>query len=85
MNDRKDGMNNRQDKPQGQQNEGEGNRTAARQFNKDEQTFVRSGKVEDKAREAAKALDGDEAKELADAEAAGKRHSAGEDPALKRR
>jgi hypothetical protein len=73
------------DKLSQEKNEGEGNRTAGRQFNKDEQNFVRSGQVDQKAREAAEALDGDEAKELADAEAIGKRHAAEEDPALKRR
>ena len=43
-----------------------------------------SGKVEEKAREAEKALDSDQ-QELERAEAIGKRHSHGEDPALKKR
>ncbi|HEY0526207.1 MAG TPA: hypothetical protein VGD08_22630 [Stellaceae bacterium] len=68
----------------GQQNEGEGNRTAARQYNKDQQNFVQSGKVDEKAKEARDALDGAEGKDLADAEAAGKGHAHGEDPQLKK-
>jgi Protein of unknown function (DUF2934) len=66
-------------------NEGEGNRTAAREYNRDTRDFVESGEVETKAREAEEALDGPEAKELAEAEEAGKRRSRGEDPALRRR
>ena len=68
----------------GQRNEGEGNRTAARQYNKDQQRFIKSGKVEEKAREAEAAMDGDERPELERAEAEGKRHIAEEDPKLKR-
>lgn len=67
-----------------QQNEGEGNRTAARQYNQDQQNFIQSGKVGEKAKEARDALDGAEGKDLADAEAAGKSHSHGEDPQLKK-
>jgi len=69
----------------GQQNEGEGNKTAAREYNEAQHRFAESGKVEEKAREAEKALDGDERRELERAEAIGKRHAAGEDPALKKR
>lgn len=65
-------------------NEGEGNRTAARHYNEAQQRFVRSGKVEEKAREAEKAIEGDEGPELERAEAEGKRHIAEEDPELKR-
>jgi hypothetical protein len=67
-----------------QQNEGEGNRTAARQYNQDQQNFAQSGKVDEKAKEARDALDSGEGKDLADAEAAGKSHARGEDPQLKR-
>jgi hypothetical protein len=63
-------------------NEGEGNKTAARQYNEAQQRFAQSGKVEEKAREAEKALDGPEKEALQQAEAVGKRHSAGEDPAV---
>jgi hypothetical protein len=68
-----------------QKNEGEGNRTAARQYDSDTRKFVRSGRIEEKAREAEKALDGDERADLEEAEAAGKRRAAEEDPLLKKR
>jgi hypothetical protein len=67
-----------------QANEGEGNRTAARAYNKGVQDFEKTGQVDKKAREAADALDGPEAAELKKAEEAGKNHSHGEDPALKK-
>jgi hypothetical protein len=65
-------------------NEGEGNKTAAREYNEAQRRFVESGKVDEKAREAEKSLDTDK-QELERAEAIGKRHSHGEDPALKRK
>ena len=68
-----------------QRNEGEGNKTAAREYNEAQHRFAESGKVEEKAREAKKALDSPEARELERAEAIGKRHQAGEDPALRRK
>lgn len=64
-------------------NEGEGSRSAARAYNEGGAKTEKSGKVEEKAREAAEALDGPEGAELRHAEEAGKRHSHGEDPALK--
>lgn len=64
-------------------NEGEGSRTAARAYNSRTKRFVDKGPVEEKAREAAQALDGPEADDLRAAEDAGKRHSHGEDPAVK--
>jgi hypothetical protein len=67
------------------QNEGEGNKTAARQYNDEQKRFAQSGKVEEKAREAELALDGPEKDALQRAEEAGKRHSAGEDPAVTRK
>jgi hypothetical protein len=67
-----------------QPNEGEGNRTAAKAYNRDTQRFVESGRVEAKAREAQQAVDGPEGDALKRAEAEGRRHSHGEDPALKR-
>ena len=83
MQDKKHGQNTAQGN-QGQRNEGEGNKTAAREYNESQRRFVESGKVEEKAREAEKALDSDK-QELERAEAIGKRHSHGEDPALKKR
>jgi hypothetical protein len=67
-----------------QANEGEGNRTAAKAYNKGVQDFEKTGQVEKKAREAADALDGPEAGELQKAEEVGKSHSHGEDPAVTR-
>ena len=64
-------------------NEGEGNRTAAREYNQATERFIRSGKVDEKAREAERARAGSERKELDEAEAVGKRHIAEEDPELK--
>ncbi|HZS82494.1 MAG TPA: hypothetical protein VFA50_06465 [Stellaceae bacterium] len=66
-------------------NEGEGSRTGARQYDKAAERFAKSGKVEEKAREAREAIEGKEGKELAEAEAAGKRHIAEEDPEIKKR
>ena len=66
----------------GSPNEGEGNKTAARQYNEAQQHFAQSGTIEEKAHEAEKALEGPEKEALQQAEAVGKRHSAGEDPAV---
>jgi hypothetical protein len=67
-------------------NEGEGNRTAAREYNDAQQRFVRSGKVGEKAHEAERDMrDRDIRRELEQAEAVGKRHAAEEDPQVKRR
>jgi hypothetical protein len=68
-----------------QRNEGEGNRTAAREYNDGQQRFIRSGQVDQKAREAERDLrDHDIRRELEHAEAVGRRHAAGEDPAIRR-
>jgi hypothetical protein len=71
-------------KTTGQANEGEGNRSAARAYNKAQQDFVKRGQVAEKAREAEDALEGREGDELRRAEAEGKRHTHGEDPNVKR-
>ena len=78
-------MENRKDLTQ-EKNEGEGNRTAAREYNEAQQRFVRSGKVDQKAQEAKRDLN-DEAirRELEHAETIGRRHVAEEDPQVKRR
>ena len=65
-------------------NEGEGSRSGARAYNEATERFARSGKVEPAARDAAKAVEGKEGEALRQAEQEGKRHSHGEDPALKR-
>ncbi len=64
-------------------NEGEGNKTAAREYNKATTDFAKSGRVEEQAKAARKAVDGPEGEDLRQAEAEGKRHSHGEDPKLK--
>jgi hypothetical protein len=66
-------------------NEGEGNKTATREYNEAQKRFAQSGKVEEKAREAEQALDGPEKDALKRAEEVGKGHSAGEDPAVTRK
>lgn len=66
-------------------NEGEGSRSGARAYDQAAEKFANSGKVEQKAREARQAVDGPEGKELERAEAEGKRHAKGEDPALTQR
>jgi hypothetical protein len=68
-----------------QRNEGEGNRTAAREYNEAQQRFVKSGQIGEKAREAERDLAKDSIRrELEHAEAVGKRHSADEDPEIRR-
>src|SRR3954447_9614052 len=57
-------------------NEGEGNKTAAREYNEAQRRFVQSGKVEEKAREAARAMASPERAELERAEAIGKQGGA---------
>ena len=76
-------MDAKRQKAQGQKNEGEGNKTAARAYNKETAAFAKSGKVEGKAREAARAIGGAEGDSLRKAEAKGKAHSHGEDRLLK--
>ena len=65
-----------------QRNEGEGNKTAARHYNEKTEKFAESGKVEDKAREAARAVEKDKGGELKRAEQEGKSRAKGEDPKL---
>jgi hypothetical protein len=58
-----------------QPNEGEGNRTAAREYNEAQHRFVQSGAVEEKAQEAARAMNSPERIELERAEAIGKQRA----------
>jgi hypothetical protein len=64
-------------------NQGEGNKTAAREYNREATEHAKSGKVDEAAREAEDALGGDEARELRKAEEEGKAHIAEEDPELR--
>jgi hypothetical protein len=54
--------------------QGEGNYDAARKFDAEERAFVKSGQVEQKAKEAEEALDGPEAEELERARKAADEH-----------
>ena len=56
-----------------QRNEGEGNKTAAREYNEAQRRFAQSGQVGEKAREAERAMSGPERIELERAEAIGRR------------
>jgi hypothetical protein len=56
-------------------NEGEGNRTAARQYNEAQRKFVESGKVEPAAKDAEHALETEEAEALERAEKEGRSHA----------
>lgn len=68
-----------------QKNEGEGSRTAARAYDREQQRFARSGKVEPAARDAEESLkDAEQRRNMEQAEREGRQHSHGEDPALKR-
>lgn len=69
----------------GQKNEGEGNRTAAAEYNKGAHRTAQSGKVERAARDAEKAIEGPEGADLKRAEEKGRLHSKGEDPLLNKK
>lgn len=60
--------------------EGEGSREAAQHYNESTREFVKSGKVEEKAREAAKTSNAADQQ----AEKEGKKHIKEEDPAIER-
>ena len=62
-------------------NQGEGNVEAARRYDEAQKRFVDSGKVEQAARDAAPANDG-EAEAMKKAEEAGKSHAKSEDPTV---
>jgi hypothetical protein len=66
------------------ENQGEGNRTAAREYNEAQKKFAESGKVDAAAKDAAKAVEGKEAEDLKRADQAATRHSQGHPPAVKR-
>ena len=58
------------------ENEGEGSRTAAKQYNEATRKFVESGKVDKAAKDAEQAIEGEEAEELKRAEDEGRSHAA---------
>ena len=61
--------------PASSANEGEGSRSGARDYDQRTEAFVRSGKVEENAKKAEKAVDSPEGKELAEAEKIGRSHA----------
>ena len=65
-----------------QRNEGEGSRSAARDYTKRTRAFVKTGRARKSARKAAAALDTPEGTELRAAEIKGKSAARGEDPKL---
>lgn len=67
-----------------QKNEGEGNRTAARQYNADQKKFAESGKVEPAAEAARRAVEGPEGEALKQAERDGRAKARETDPAVSR-
>lgn len=64
---------NKSSKPGEWPNEGEGNKTADREYRKATEEFAKSGRVEEQARKAAEALDGDEGEGLLEAEEKGRK------------
>jgi uncharacterized protein (TIGR02284 family) len=68
-----------------QRNEGEGNKTAAKEYNEETTKFAHGGKVEQKAKEAERARGGPERETLERAEQAGKSHAKDEDPQVRQR
>lgn len=82
--DKKDNTTPQPSRNEGARNEGEGNYTAARHYNRDTEAFTRSGQVETAARDAAKARDSAEREELDAAEREGRKHGKGEDPQVAR-
>jgi hypothetical protein len=68
-----------------ERNEGEGNRTSAREYNEAQQRFIRSGQVDRKAHEAERDMrDSEIRRELEHAATVGRSHAAGEDPEVRR-
>ena len=70
--------------PSGKNVYGEGNYAASKQYNDATRDFVKSGRVEKAAKDAAPSSDAD-ALQMQAAEAEGKRHAKGEDPELNRK
>jgi hypothetical protein len=66
-------------------NEGEGNKSAAKVFDRSQSEFARHGDVAGQANAAKSALEGSEREGMEKAEEIGKSHSHGEDPALFRK
>jgi hypothetical protein len=65
-----------------QRNEGEGNKTAAREYNKRATAFAKTGRARKAAHKAEAAIDTPEGTEMREAEIKGKAAARGEDPKL---
>lgn len=65
-----------------QRNEGEGNKTAAKEYNKAATEHAKSGRSEKAAQDAARAIDTSEGTTMREAEIKGKSAAKGEDPKL---
>jgi len=65
-----------------QRNEGEGNKTAAKEYNKGATEHAQSGKSDKAAKDAVRAMDTPEGTTLREAEIKGKSAAKGEDPKL---
>jgi hypothetical protein len=68
-----------------QENEGEGSRTAAREYNDAAHRFVQSGRVQESSEQAKSAVEGGEKAELERAETVGKSKIREEDPVVERK
>ena len=64
-------------------NQGEGNRTAAEEYNREQHQFVEDHDLDEMIQNASD-LDDDELDEIEQAEEVGRSHSKGEDPAITR-
>ena len=71
--------------PKRDQNEGEGNKTSAKEYDEKATKFARSGQVDEKAKQARQAVEGPEGEKLREAEREGKGKIAEEDPEVRRR
>jgi hypothetical protein len=65
-------------------NEGEGSRTAANRYNEKTRDFARSGQVDRQAKDAKRAVEGEQRSDLHKAEDAGRAHAKDEDPYVSR-
>lgn len=78
-------MTDRKTTPHAPDNQGEGNREAAREYNEEQRKFVEAGRVEEAATEAAEAVESDEQRaRLENAERKGKSKATEFDPNVKR-
>lgn len=70
----------KKDRLEGQENQGEGNKTAAKDYDDAATKHAHAGNVDKEAKDAREAVDGAEGESLREAEAEGKKHIKEEDP-----